>query len=33
MVPVPADGALAYGDAFDFDVAAGHAGELRVQLF
>ena len=33
MVPVPADGALVYGDAFDFDVAAGHAGELRVQLF
>ena len=33
ILPVPADGALAYGDAFDFDVAAGHAGELRVQLF
>ena len=32
MVPVPKDGALAYGDAFAFDVAPGHVGELRVRL-
>jgi hypothetical protein len=33
MVPVPKDGALVYGETFVFDVAPGHAGELRVQLF
>jgi hypothetical protein len=31
--PVPKDGALVYGETFVFDVAPGHAGELRVQLF
>ena len=33
MVAVPKDGAVVYGDAFAFDVAPEHPGELRVQLF